>query len=553
MLDSRDPLAIEMRGFPVKKRKFIPIVFLVFILFFPQKTLASTKMNGLVVENSQVKIIENQKLIIEGDIIIKPNGTLIIKNSDITLNSHYKNQYWILINSGGLFLVENSILREGSVPNLAQVGKFGRIENFRLGETVIQPRGNNATVILRNSTSELRIGPDGESTVILESSYLSILFWRSLPSVNTKVINSSIQIMHIWLHGDRKERIQLSNLQPGKNQNLHLFIENATLHIENSQILRYSLALWSAYPLNNCRKDVTIQNSQLSEIFAVFPKGSNIKLWNIKPRFFENWDIHQNMEGKGVPWNLKLKNVYVNKWKLDFHGIAEVDNSVFHLDTWDRANVTVENSIIVSNHHTRGGYIKLVNSVISDRPEYFTGVRFLYQPITEIYNPLYIYELENSTLGPYAELSISDDRIHVILKGDFSIKIPPEKVHWFGGTITREFKVIVLDRNNKPLSNQTLVLLASNGEEIWRKDTNRNGLLYFNLTFNKENYKEAFLLQVVNNSKISRKVSFFTDTPIILSKVEGKTANAINIVSSSICFVVLVVIILYVAHRKLKR
>jgi len=67
-------------------------------------------MNGLVVENSQVKIIENQKLIIEGNIIIKPNGTLIIKNSDITLNSHYKNQYWILINSGGLFLVENSIL-----------------------------------------------------------------------------------------------------------------------------------------------------------------------------------------------------------------------------------------------------------------------------------------------------------------------------------------------------------------------------------------------------------------------------------------------------------
>ena len=116
-----------------------------------------------------------------------------------------------------------------------------------------------------------------------------------------------------------------------------------------------------------------------------------------------------------------------------------------------------------------------------------------------------------------------------------------------------KFKVIVLDGNNKPLPNQTLVLLASNGEEIWRKDTNRNGLLYFNLTFNKENYKEAFLLQVVNNSKISRKVSFFTDTPIILSKVEGKTANAINIVSSSICFVVLIVIILYVAHRKLKR
>jgi len=536
----------------MKNGKFVSIVFLVSVLFFLQKTLASTEMNGLVVENNQVKIIENQRLIIEGNIIIKPNGTLIIKNSDITLNSHYKNQYWILVNSGGLFLAENSVLRDGPVPNLAHVGRFGRIENFRFGETVIQPRGNNATVILRNSTSELRIGPDEESTVILESSYLSILFWRSLPSVNTRVINSSIQILHVWLHGDREERIQLSNLQPGKNQNLNLSIENSTLHVKDSQILRYSLALWSGYPFNDCRKDVTIQDSQLSEIFAVFPKGSEVKLWDIKPGFFEDWGIRQNMEGKNVPWNLKLKNVYVNKWKLDFHGIAEVDNSIFHLDTWDRANVTVKNSIIVSNHHTRGGYIKLVNSVISDRPEQFTGVRFLYQPFTEIYNPLYIYELENSTLGPYAELSISDDRIHVILKGDFSIKIPPEKVHWFGGTITREFKVIVLDGNNKPLPNQTLVLLTSNDEEIWRKDTNRNGLLYFNLTFSKENYKEAFLLQVVNNSKISRKVSFFTDTPIVLSEVEGKTANSINIIAPSI-LAVLIATILYVAYRKLKK
>jgi len=87
----------------MKNGKFVSIVFLVSVLFFLQKTLASTEMNGLVVENNQVKIIENQRLIIEGNIIIKPNGTLIIKNSDITLNSHYKNQYWILINSGGLF------------------------------------------------------------------------------------------------------------------------------------------------------------------------------------------------------------------------------------------------------------------------------------------------------------------------------------------------------------------------------------------------------------------------------------------------------------------
>jgi len=504
----------------MKKLRFVLVCCILLLLFQLQQANAG-EINGLVVKSDETKIIENQKLIIDGDVVLEPNSTLIIRNSDVTINSHYKNQYWIYVNSGSLLLIEDSIIRDGPVPNLAEAGKFGKIENFRLGETVIQPQGANATVILRNSASEPRIGPDKNSTVILESSYISILFWRSLPSVRTYVTNSQVEMMHIWLHGDKKETITLSDLRPGESQDFNLSVEDSFLDVKNSKILSYSVALWSPYPYSDCRKDVVIENSELEEIFAVFPKGSIIRLKNMKPGYFEKWNIYQDMEGTGIPWNLTLKKVLLNKWKLDFHGTAEIENSVFHLDSWDKANIVVKNSKIVSNHHTRGGRIKFINSVISDRPGRYTGIRFLYDTHArpEDYQPVYIYEFENSTIGPYAEISITDDRINLQFKGNLSMKISPDKVHWFGGTITREYNVIVFDENQKPLANQTLILFDSEGKQIWKRSTDKNGLLYFNLTFNKNNYKKELLLQtMVDNSTITKKVNFFTETPILLFK-----------------------------------
>ncbi|HDI12880.1 MAG TPA: hypothetical protein ENF64_02050, partial [Hadesarchaea archaeon] len=266
----------------------------------------------MIVESGSTQVIENQVLVIDGDIVIEPGATLIIRNSDVTVNSHYKNQYWVRVRSGATLLVEGSVLREGPVPNLASLGSFGGIENFRFGETVIELEAG-AQVILRNSTSEPRIGPGEGSSVVLESSYLSILFWRSLPSVSTVVENSSIQMIHIWLNGETEENVGLAGLRGGEELDLDLSVEGASLAVENSWVERYSVALWMSYPNVDCRKHVTIKDSELSEIFAVFPKGSEVRLWRICPGFFENWNIHENMEENGVPWSLYLENVSLEK------------------------------------------------------------------------------------------------------------------------------------------------------------------------------------------------------------------------------------------------
>ncbi|HEX17656.1 MAG TPA: hypothetical protein ENG60_04535, partial [Thermoplasmatales archaeon] len=72
----------------------------------------SGEEQDLVIKSGQTKVIEDSKMVLNGSIIVEPDATLIIRNSDITINSHYKNQYWIKVYSGATLIVENSILRE---------------------------------------------------------------------------------------------------------------------------------------------------------------------------------------------------------------------------------------------------------------------------------------------------------------------------------------------------------------------------------------------------------------------------------------------------------
>jgi len=531
-------------------RRFILFFFAVYVLFLLNNVVAVETLNGLIVESGKTKIIENQKLIIEGDVIIKPHAKLIIRNSDVTVNSHYKNQYWVRVKENASLLVENSILREGPVPNLAEVGKFGKIENFRYGETVMQPEGG--TIILINSTSEPRIGPDRNSKLVLKDSYLSILFWRSLPGVNTTIINSSIQIVHIWLHGNRKEKVIISELGE-KVQDFEFFVEDAKLRIQNSNINQYSIALWVGYPHKDCKKNVIIENSKLSEIFAVFPADSNITLHNMKPGFYDEWNIYDVMNGSGVPWNLTLRNVCLSKWKLDFHGTAEIDDSKFHLDSWEKADITVKNSIIVSNHHTRGGNIKFINSVISDREGHLTGVRFLYDPFAKNYSPIYVYEFENSVIGPYAELSITDDRINIIFKGNLSMELTYDKIHWFGGTVKREYPVIVMVNNSVPLPNKTISLFTFDGKKIWERKTDEKGMLFFNLTFNKESYRDKFLLKTeISNKSISKEIGFLSDTPILFSMDSTEPNEFSEVGKFFVLIAIIMIVAMYLIYTKFK-
>lgn len=487
---------------------------------YPTFTAASdeTRTGDLVVGGGETRTIEGERFILEGNIIVNSGGTLVIRNSDVTVNSHYKNQYSVDVYSNATLLVENSILREGPVPGIPSFGSFGGISDFRSGETVVRPHGDSAQLIMRNSSSELRVAPHEGSTVTIESSYLGILPWKTGPSIKTRVTNSSIQMIDMWFTGGVDENKEFSGLTGGSNQNFHLeSAENAALDIENTWVKNYYVALWEVYGERDIRKHITLKDSNIGVIFAVFPVGSDIKLRNMKPGLFSNWNIYDSMEGSGVPWTLNLINTTLDRWKLDFHGVAEIENSNFHLDTWGEASVTVRNSTMIL-HHSRGGYVKLVDTVISNRSDLPASVRLIYQPDITGPNPPYVYDFENSTLGPYADLEFTDDNIHCTFKGELSVLISPDRVHWFGGTVDREYPVRVLRKNGAPLAGVNVALVKSDNTQLWSGVTNENGRVNFTLGFGKDNYNENFVLRAtVEGEELSKGVGFLTSTPILLS------------------------------------
>jgi len=536
----------------VMRRRFILFTFAVYVLFLLNNVVAVETLNGLTVESGKTKVIENQELIIEGDIIVSPNAKLIIRNSDVTVNSHYKNQYWVRVKENASLLIENSILREGPVPGLPDVGRYGTIENFRFGETLICTEKEDSRIIIRNSTTELRIGGD-TGNITIDSSYCGIVVWTPFSGLKMTLSDSNVQMLHIWLRGNKSENIHLSNLGKSRS-NLYLKVEKGELNVENTTLRRCSIALWIPPGSRDCRKNVKIENSILSEIFAVFPVGSNITLHSMRPGFYDDWNIYDVMNGSGVPWNLTLKDVHLSKWKLDFHGNAEIYDSEFHLDTWGNATVLVRNSKIVSNHHSRGGYIKFIDCLISDRPWHFTGVRFLYGADVLNYMPEYVYEFENTAIGPYAELSITDDRINIIFRGNLSMKLILDKIHWFGGTIKREYLVVAVVDGLTPLPNQTITLFTSDGKKIWERKTDEKGMLFFNLTFNKENYRDKFLLQTeINNKSISKEIGFLSDTPILLSMDSSEPNEFFEVGRFFVLIAIIMIITVYLIYIKFKQ
>ena len=493
----------------------------------------SGEEQDLVIESGHTKVIEDSKIVLNGSIIVEPDATLIIRKSDITINSHYKNQYWIKVYSGATLIVEDSILREGPVPGLGEVGKFGRIDDFRLGETCIEPRGENTTIVLRNTSSELRIGA-GNGRIIIDSSYISIIFWR--PSSNEmRISNSSIALLHIWLHGGKEEEVNLSHLCPQEKGDFNVSIENSTLEVRNCSVQRYAVAIWVPPGDTRCRKDVTIEDSELSEIFIVFPIGTDVTLTDMKPGLYKEWDIHDVLKGD-IPWNLTLINVSLQKWKIDFHGKAEISDSEFHLDTWGNVNVVVRDSRIVSNLHSRGGYVRLINTTISDF-QGLTCVRFLNGSDVLGYMPAYIYEFVNSTIGPNAELSFTDEGIHVVFKGNLTMKLSLDKIHWFAGTLTRDYEVILLDENDKPQPNRKVSLYLDN-YLLWEKSTDEKGVIHFNLTFNKDNHAEKYLLTASCGENVTREIWLLSDTPIVIRKGEESQATPF-------CFAISIVAIVF--------
>jgi len=463
---------------------------------------------------SEDTVMEGEKLVINGDLTIEEGRTLIIRNSEITINSRHKNEYWIRIRPNATLIVENSKLYEGLKQGINEV--WIGLNRIRLGETVIATEDESSKLIMKNTISELRVQVDGE--VEIDSSRVGIVFWRSL-SGKLRAKNSEIGLMHIWFGGG-PERMVIKNLKPGSRQNLNLTTsEGGSLSLQDTTVAMYSLSLWGIYE-EVCEKELVVEDSELAEIFVVFPAGSSVELEGMRPQLYDDWNIYHNPKVENLTWNLTLRNVRLGKWKIDIQGRAVIRDSYFHLDTWGSENepeVEVEDSTIITMHTRGSGYLRFKDVVFS-KPEK-APIRFLYNLEDKQTTKPLVMEFERCTIGPDALIEVGrayEDESRIILKGNLSLRIPEEEVYWFEGRIDREYSVLVAHENGTPIANPDFILLDSKGNEVLRGSTNENGVAFFFVNFTNENWNESWTLYFPSYN-VTKEIGFLTDTPVLIT------------------------------------
>lgn len=161
--------------------------------------------------------------------------------------------------------------------------------------------------------------------IIIESSKVSQVWVYPFSSVN--IINSIIYSSILLGFTGENEDIELSGLMPNQTiPSLYFQFGRGILMLRNSQVSSWQIDLTYHF-----EKSLTIRDSCLDLIQLNFDEVVNIR--NIKPGYFNNWNIHKNVLGHTL-WNLTLFNVTIDGWKLITLNDAYIENCEVLLNPW---------------------------------------------------------------------------------------------------------------------------------------------------------------------------------------------------------------------------
>lgn len=462
----------------------------------------------LIVEGGETYVIENVTFFISGNIIVKDEAQLIVKNSCILVNTSYKNEYWVYVYDNALFKAENSLLKEPF-----------------LQELMLEVEGR---LILENTTSYWRVGSERGSSITVNNSYLRALYWTSMSKVN--LIRSRLWFICIRLGNSHNKEMEISGLYENRNRScLYFNSKEDFLKLEDTFVKQWHFELSSEYD-----KHLVIKNSEVAGFWAEFPNEVNISdITSYYPYYYKEWNIHNNVHGS-IPWNLTLINTTItDKWKLIFFDKAYVKNSEAQFNLFGKSVVIARNCTVMFLDARASIYAKFIDTL------FVQDVNFLYMPqLISTFMPeetagRFVVEFENSVIT--APIFMAARKC--IVKGNITFSIPLSEVHFCSGTWVREYPLILMDEDGNLVPNASASLVDLEGNLVWSGATNRNGFALFNITFTKANYTRELVLKTkIQNKSFSKKIDFITDTPIIISfhQIKEEAENRLVYVESLI-------------------
>lgn len=432
-----------------------------------------TNYGDLIIEGTETKTIEETKFFQHGNIYVKDQAKLVVKNSQLkigrgqvpTVHVH------IFVAPGASLDIENSkIFPEPTGLTLVVLDTEGRVN-------------------IRNSPTEIHLlSVHGESQVkIVDSEVVSPIGGLiQVSGGDTKVINSTIGSVLIDIPANSEGKI--NGLKSGmylESWNIHqdLGVSNIpyNLTFEKVHVLKDNLPPgpyergWIFYI--NPEAKVKITNSELRKLFIPF-KSKKISLKDLKIN---------------TPVDLKYKDIELENVTIKGQWGIDLTNS-------DLEEVTIKNSdflfVQISGHPT----LKLIDSdIVEFIPRNFFGT-VNYSNCT--------WHNAGEIIGDTSYHSMGN---HFTMKGSLSISSELEDhLQWHKAQVKRIFGIQVLSDTGQPIDGASIKIAGKTYE------TNEKGETSFPLVFTESDYFKPREVKVTKKDQTiaACKIDFFTDTPI---------------------------------------
>jgi len=222
---------------------------------------------------------------------------------------------------------------------------------------------------------------------------------------------------------------------------------------------------------------VRISNSELRKVFIDLT-NENVSFENLKV---------------GIPSSLKYRDIELTDVTVMGQWPFDVTDS----------NVTISNSDYLFLQPRGQSTVSLIDSHMCEFiPRDFFGTMIFENGL---------WTCAGEILGNIPHHSMENN---FTIKGSLKIEGVRENLQWKDAQVTREYEVIVKDKNDKPTKG---VLIKIDGKTYV---SDNSGEAKFSLILNESNYIEPKKLEVFEGENLitQKEIDFFTETPIIIIK-----------------------------------
>ena len=447
----------------------------------------------IVLTGNQQMVIQNTTYTQTGNIYVRDNAKLTIKNATLILNVSYHEEFVVEVSGSGTLEIDGSTIGI-SIP----------------GECVIMTFLDTSTLTVKNSD--------------LQKGRVYLLFGRSGGSGgvfqgNASVSNTQFQNMDLNLTTQGAGTIQVSdaafnslalrfkdgytgsfaNLKPGyfaswgySENGYDVSVNRSTIGgftavcdsacevaFQNCEIFQFGVTT----PLSSIRMSAT--DSIIHQPILHGLTGITASFGGLKSGLFGNFKLSEHSQGASLP-EISLVNTEVKLWWV--------------VNAFGGSNISVDDSKIEYRLYSSNSTSKITNSTIAYR--------------------LMLYNATNSTIE-FDNTTIENLDVYVppnslTMKGNFSFASNGGLTSWYGpSTIRRTYPVIVFgDSGNSPPP-ANLSLYDKTGALVWSGQTDAEGKATFDIDFTDNNHNDVWNLAMDFKGIIShRPISLLSPTPI---------------------------------------